>query len=115
MAEDGGFTNVNVTLGNGKLVSVQVSPELFGHFTSSDPALKQLAKQLIIQAAMEKDSEAESEELPDIPTVPQTPENSPKPTPSGIFTYEQTIFLISGYKERKGKFLSPTHKKKHYG
>uniref|UniRef100_K1P9E2 Uncharacterized protein n=1 Tax=Magallana gigas TaxID=29159 RepID=K1P9E2_MAGGI len=35
MADDGGFTNVNVTLGNGKLVSVQVSPELFGHFTSS--------------------------------------------------------------------------------
>lgn len=112
MADDGGFTNVNVTLGNGKLVSVQVSPELFGHFTSSDPDLNQLAKQLIIQAAMEKDSEAECEELPDIPTVPQTPENSPKPTPSGIFTYEQTIFLISAYKERKEKFLSPTHKKK---
>lgn len=99
-------------MGNGKLVSVQVSPELFGHFTSSDPDLNQLAKQLIIQAAMEKDSEAECEELPDIPTVPQTPENSPKPTPSGIFTYEQTIFLISAYKERKEKFLSPTHKKK---
>ncbi|XP_062603092.1 uncharacterized protein LOC134264838 [Saccostrea cucullata] len=49
-----------------------------------------------------------------IPSVPQTPENSPKQLaiPNGIFTYEQTVFIITGYKERKEKFLSPTHKKK---
>lgn len=32
----------------------------------TDPDLNQLAKQLIIQAAMEKDSEAECDELPGI-------------------------------------------------
>lgn len=35
----------------------------------TDPALKQLAKQLIIQAATEKDSKAEIEELPGIFSV----------------------------------------------
>nr|XP_022324351.1 uncharacterized protein LOC111125141 [Crassostrea virginica] len=114
MAENGGFINVNVTLPSGKLVTVNVSPELYGHFTSSDPATKQLAKQLIIQGAMEQDTEneTENEELPDLLPVPTVPPNSPNQNQNQLFTYEQTIFIISGYKERKAKFLSPTHKKK---
>ena len=44
--------------------------------------------------------------------VPTVPPNSPNQNQNQLFTYEQTIFIISGYKERKTKFLSPTHKKK---
>ena len=44
--------------------------------------------------------------------VPTVPPNSPNQNQNQLFTYEQTIFIISGYKERKAKFLSPTHKKK---
>jgi hypothetical protein len=47
---------------------------------------------------------------------PAPPENSPtgiSGNPStGIFTHEQTLAIISGYKDRKDKFSSPTHKKK---
>lgn len=57
--------------------------------------------------------------LADIPPpVPQPPENSSNnnnqspAVSNGIFTKEQTLFIISGYKDRKAKFLSPTYKKK---